>query len=443
MAATWLMVAPNGRFLTTDAGRPFFYLSDTAWLLLYRLDRKESELYLKTRAKQGYTVIKVMGLEEFGELKTPNRYGDLPLLNLDPATPNPKFFDHVDWLLKIMKPLGLYLAFDCTWGDKVGPKLWGKGPVVFNEENAGAYGKWLGKRYAKTPNIIWLLGGDRPPVVNKEHFKDHDGPEDYRNIWDAMADGIKEGGAAKQLMSYHPMGGSSTGDHLHDEPWLDFNMMQSGHGERNSPNWRTIERDYARTPPKPCMDDEACYEDHAVNWKPENGWFDDYDVRKTAYWAVFAGAHGHTYGSSPIFCFSGAPGPALTQFGARRDWKEALQLPGSIQMGYLRQLMLSRPFVSRIPDQSMIAGDAGEGTHHVRATRDANGTYAFVYLPVGKEIEVRTEALKGKRLTVSWFDPRHGTTTKLGTIPNTGTVTASPPMPGPGVDWVLVLDARE
>jgi len=96
MAATWLMVAPNGRFLTTDAGKPFFYLADTAWLLLYRLDRKESESYLRTRAKQGYTVIKVMGLEEFGELKAPNRNGDLPLLNLDPATPNPKFFDHMD-----------------------------------------------------------------------------------------------------------------------------------------------------------------------------------------------------------------------------------------------------------------------------------------------------------------------------------------------------------
>lgn len=111
-------------------------------------------------------------------------------------------------------------------------------------------------------------------------------------------------------------------------------------------------------------------------------------------------------------------------------------------MGYLRNLMLSRPYLSRIPDQSMIAGDAGEGTFHVQATRDADGSYAFIYLPVGREITVNTAALKGKKITVSWFDPRHGTTMKLGSIENKGTITASPPMHGPGVDWVLILDSR-
>ena len=41
----------------------------------------------------------------------------------------------------------------------------------------------------------------------------------------------------------------------------------------------------------------------------------------------------------------------------------------------------SRPFLARVPDQSLIASEAGEGTHHVQATRDIAGSYALVYLP--------------------------------------------------------------
>jgi len=39
----------------------------------------------------------------------------------------------------------------------------GRSPVVFNPENAYIYDvDW--KRYKDYPNIIWILGGDRPPM---------------------------------------------------------------------------------------------------------------------------------------------------------------------------------------------------------------------------------------------------------------------------------------
>src|SRR5262249_55895824 len=52
-----LKVSPNGRYFVDQAGKPFFYLGDTAWLLFQRLDRQEVDEYLKDRAAKGFTVI--------------------------------------------------------------------------------------------------------------------------------------------------------------------------------------------------------------------------------------------------------------------------------------------------------------------------------------------------------------------------------------------------
>ena len=56
------------------------------------------------------------------------------------------------------------------------------------------------------------------------------------------------------------------------------------------------EQGKGRRPPKPVVDGEPPYEDHPIDWKPEKGWFDDYDVRKKTYWSLFAGAFGAAAG---------------------------------------------------------------------------------------------------------------------------------------------------
>lgn len=62
------------------------------------------------------------------------------------------------------------------------------------------------------------------------------------------------------------------------------------------------ENDYARTPIRPCMDAEPGYEDMADDIRHlDGGYLDDWDARKALYWALFAGAHGHTYGCNPVW----------------------------------------------------------------------------------------------------------------------------------------------
>src|SRR5690606_24303358 len=122
----------------------------------------------------------------------------------------------------------------------------------------------------------------------------------------AMAAGIRRGDGGAHLISFHPMGQHSSAAYFHDDDWLDFNMLQSGH-TRDRDNDRMVGEDYARTPAKPCMDAEPGYEDHPNAFKQENGYLDEADVRKSAYWALLAGAHGHTYGCHDIWQFY-APG---------------------------------------------------------------------------------------------------------------------------------------
>lgn len=415
------------RYLVTEAGKPFFYLGDTAWELFHRLSREDAELYLRDRASKGFTVIQAVVLAEFDGLRTPSAYGHTPLHENDPTRPNEEYFRHVDWVVDKAEQLGLYIGMLPTWGDKVNKK-WGVGPEIFTPANARAYGEWLGKRYRNKP-IIWILGGDRP-IENDTHLA----------IWRAMAQGLRNSDGGEHLITYHPMGGQSSSQWLHEEQWLDFNMLQSGHHARHVPNDEMIERDYMRTPIKPCMDGEPRYENHPINWDPKNGWFTDYDVRQAAYWGLLAGAHGHTYGCHDIWQFyDPSKHPPVSH--ARTPWREALQHPGASQMRYAKALMLSRPMLLRVPDQSLVVGDIGRGAERIRAARGADGSYAFVYLPVCKSVTVALEKLSGKNVRAWWYDPRNGQAQRIGEFPRKGEKSFTPPTDKPEEpDWVLVLD---
>ncbi|HXE79435.1 MAG TPA: glycoside hydrolase family 140 protein [Vicinamibacterales bacterium] len=419
-----LRVSDNGRFLVRSDGSPFFYLADTAWELFHRLTREEAERYLEKRRQQGFTVIQAVVLAELDGLRTPNAYGDLPLVDEDPRRLNEAYFKHVDWVVKSAEQKGLFIGMLPTWGDKVVLEHWGIGPVIFtNPDVAREYGRQIGRRYRDAPNIIWINGGDRRGGGHEP-------------IWDALAEGLREGDGAAHLITYHPGGGHSSSEWFHDREWLDFNMLQSGHAARDSANYELLARDYARTPVKPTLDGEPRYEDHPINWDPKNGWFDDFDVRQAVYWSLFAGGFGVTYGCHDVWQMYTPERKPISS--ARTDWRTALDLPGAWQMRHVRRLLESRPFLERVPDQGLIAGDPGTGPDHVRATRGER--YAFVYIPTGKPTEIRLDRMTGS-VRAEWFDPRTGATTPIGTFPAGGTRRFTPPgTPGRGNDWVLVLD---
>jgi len=426
-----LQVSSNHRFIITETGAPFFWLGDTAWELFHRLNREEAERYFANRQANRFTVIQAVALAEFDGLNTPNAYGERPLLDNDPARPNEAYFAYVDEVVQMAARHDLYVGLLPTWGDKVNHQ-WGAGPIVFNPENAHVYGHFLGERYREQTNIVWILGGDRPAI-----HEDHD----YRPIWRAMAAGIDEGMGVPSFKTYHPAGGRSTSAWLHEESWLDMHMMQSGHGGGHDvPVWEWVTHDYALTPPKPTLDGEPNYEDHPVNpwpsWDPANGYFRDHDVRKQLYRSIFAGACGVTYGHHAVWQFADDRHGYINF--AEYSWYEAIDRPGARQVKHLRALMESRPYLNRIPDQTMLRCDAGTGGNHIRATRDSDGRYAFVYLPLPLPVTVDLGLISGTQVNAWWYAPCTGEATWIGQFPASGAQTFSPA--GQHPDWVLALD---
>lgn len=433
MSLPRIQVHPSGRTLMTETGAPFFWLGDTAWELFHRCTLAEAEHYLSRRAAQGFTVIQAVALAEFDGLHTPNPNGDRPLLGDDPAQPNERYFAHADAIVRMAAAHGLYLGLLPTWGDKVTPQ-WGTGPAIFTPANARQYGEWLGRRYQNDTNIIWILGGDRPPV--------HAGGDD-RPTWRAMAEGIIAGLGQRPLITYHTAGGTvSTSRDLHGEPWLDIHTMQSGHGSgHDTPVWEAVARDYALEPARPVIDLEPNYEDHPVDpwptWDPARGYFREDDVRRQIYRAVFAGACGATYGHHAVWQFCG---PRFTPVNyADRYWQEAVERPAASQLIHLRRLLESRPFFERVPDQALLAGEPGAGAAHLRACRAENGSYAMVYVPsAAHELALDLAQLAGAQVQAWWYDTHTGSAYDAGTWAGGEQRRVASPLAWH--DWVLVLD---
>ena len=433
-----IKVSDDKHHLVTGDGKPFFWLGDTAWELFHRLNREDATRYLENRAKLGFNVVQAVAIAELDGHSDPNPYGFLPLTDLDPAQPAVKdgpdndYWDHVEFIVKKANELGITVGFLPTWGRYWHDKI-KDGKPLFTPANAEFYGEWLGKRY-KDAGLVWILGGDRG--------FDND---EQKEIMRAMARGLRNGDGGTHLISLHPNGGAGSAGTFHNEPWLDFNMRQNGHDLEFTGRYDRTREDYNLTPAKPNLDAEPIYEDHPVSFNAKKlGHSIAADVRRAAYWDLFSGAFGHTYGHHSVWQMW-QPGRAPIN-NPLMPWSEAIDQPGAAQMQHARHLLESRPFLTRIPDDSVVVETniptamPGTGTRHFAATRDSAGTYAMVYAPVGRNFSVRMDKITGPKVKAWWFNPRDGSATAIGEFPNSGEREFTPPDKGEMIDWVLVLD---
>lgn len=404
-----LRVSANQRYLIHENGTPFFWLGNTAWLLPERLNRDEAEYFLTKERELGYNVEQIQVLNaiptfnvygqqannkefDFSKVSKPGVYG---------------YWEHLDYIIDRAADNGIYIAMDCIWGSMIGQ---------MDVKKAAAYGKFLGERYKDKPNIIWMIGGD---ILGDKS------PE----VWDALARAIKKYDN-RHIMTFHPRGRTTSARWFNDREWMDFNMFQSGHrryGQRNGDgdytikdnteedNWRYVDMSFEKKPLKPVIDGEPSYEDipqglhdfSAPRWQ-------DYDVRRYAYWAVFAGCFGHTYGHNSVMQFM-RPG-VLASFGAEKPWWEAMNDPGYKQMRYLKWLMLAFPFTEAESDQSVIAGQNGERYDRVIALRGSD--FMLVYNYSGKPMSIDLTKISGNKKHAWWMNPQNGKLSFVGEMDN-------------------------
>lgn len=419
----------KGRFLAYEDETPFFYLGDTAWEIFHRLTREEVVYYMQERARQGFNAVQAVALAEFEGITTPNPYGRLPLLSTndlpDPCKPDVgngyDYWQHVDFVVEEAAKHNIFIVMLPTWGDKFNLK-WGKGPVVFNAENAFTYGKWIGERYKNSWNIIWMLGGDRPleePI--------------HREVIDAMAAGIKASDEGNHLITYHPVGSSNSTQAVNDADYIAFHTAQTGHATDKCYISYEEMASMAKASEKPYMDSEPRYEDHPACFNASYGYLWNHDdVRQNAYWNVLSGACGHTYGNH---CIWSMVHQADDYFPFR--WNDALLHPGAEQIANVKKLRLSRDYYSYKSMPELVEQNNALSAH--LAAGMGNG-YAMIYSPLGLPFVAHTHCFSKTNIKATWFDPRSGCETVFGIYPTQCDIQFVPPTSGKGQDWVLILD---
>jgi hypothetical protein len=425
-------VSSDGRYFVLDDGSPFFYLADTAWTIFKRLTREEIDQYLENRARKGFTVIQAYVVRG---LALANRYGERPLMGYDPCALNEGFFSHVDYVVRTANDKGLVMALVPTFGEHVqaGKLFTARGrqnEAIFTRENAYRFGALLGERY-RDECVMWLLGGDRNPIRNLQ-------------VWQRMAEGLKDACRGSHLVSFHGPGHTSSSYWFHDQDWLDFNTIQSAH-ERDVPNYVYVAHDRCLTPVKPTMDIEARYENHRDMGPLPGTVIDAHQVRTAGYWAMLAGAAGHGYGENDVRQFA-RDDDMLTiddyshpSLPPTTSWQVAMDLPGAWGMMWLRRCMERYPWHRLEPIRYAPGSDSAGSEEYVACARDINGEFAVAYLTGHGHVNVRLSALGIDAGSLSVFNPRTGEETKIGDLPTGGDGAIPLPDSDATADWVVVV----
>jgi len=379
-------ISDNGRYFVEAGGQPVFWMGTTQWQLFREYTIPEAETIIARSAEHGFVYLQVM-LLGVGDGAQPNIEGQRGWTSADPLTPNEAYFRRVDQIVEIARKHGVAISmtiYHQRWRD------------LITVANARGWARWIAARYKAAPNIVWSMTPEAKP--------------EFLPVLRELAAGIREGDGGTHLITFKPDPAPFSSSFAHDEPWLDFNSIQT---------WTSVElirpmvtHDYQLRPVKPVVMAEGAYEagteyDFAVTplW-----------VRRQAYYSYLCGGH-HTYGHND-------------SWRVLPTWRQALDAPGARQLGILKKVLTSLPEWWRlIPDPSLLTDGGGtSGRILALAARHADGLWAIVYCAEASPVTVRLDGVRqAGPLAVRWVDPRTGEATAVGNVPAAGARRFSPP----------------
>jgi Protein of unknown function (DUF4038)/Putative collagen-binding domain of a collagenase len=409
------MAKQENRYLSDQNNRPFFWLGDAAWSLIAQLNRKDVDYYLDNRKEKGFSVILVSLIEHKFSTNAPsNYYGELPFIGRLFSAPNEKYFENADYVIEtagrrniIVLLAPLYLGYDCK------DEGWCAEVQAASENDLYAWGKYVGARYKKFGNIIWIIGGDTDPSPVRDKVL-------------AMVRGIRENDSV-HLFSAHNHPETMAVTPWEGESWLTVNNVYS----YDSVLYRQLKTAYDIKPEMPFYLCESVYENEH-NSTPQ-------ELRMQAYEAVLSGAMGHIFGNCPIWHFG-----SFKSWCNLTDWKTELDNNGSVDMDHFQKLFRSRSWYSLIPDFDHSAITSGYGNwgskDYVTAGRTKDGNTIIAYLPSSREITADLSKVAGKKSRCWWYNPSSGQATLIGLFSTSGSQRFTPVSKG---DWVLVIDSDE
>lgn len=167
------------------------------------------------------------------------------------------------------------------------------------------------------------------------------------------------------------------------------------------------------------------------------------DIRRIMYY-IFDGAAGQSYGCHAVWQKYDLDQTPVN--APLKSWHQSLDLEVANQVQHLKNLMLSKSYFDRIPEQSLIQSPQEYSESCLAATRNESGTYALIYSPDGLDIPLNLSKLKGDRFRLTWFDPRTGVEfagNEGNVIQKNDRISIPTQSSGRGNDWDLILDAKD
>lgn len=414
-----LKIGPTGRYLVDRDGRPFLIVGDSPQSLIVNLSVAQADRFFANRQAAGFNSLWINLLCDRytgGRPDGATYDGIVPFTTPgDLSTPNPSYFARVDDMIRLAAKHRLVVFLD--------PIETGGWLGVLRRNGvakAYAYGRYLGLRYRRYPNIVWLNGND---------FQTWRHPRDDALVL-SVAKGIRSVDP-DQLQTIELNYFTSTS--LDDPRWRGIVGLDAAY--TYTPTYAEVLKAYGRQNHLPVFMIEANYEGEHWYTGPST-------LRRQEYWTMLSGATGQFYGNKYTWPFL-------------KRWPHYLNTIGSRQLTFVTDLFAHRRWFDLVPDSKHRLVVAGYGTYsnagtvnsndYVTAARTPDGKLAIVYLPMGHPIEIDMTRMSGRRVRAQWYDP---TTGKYASVPGS-------PFPRSGrrrftvpgknhdgnEDWVLVLTA--
>ncbi|HTY84410.1 MAG TPA: DUF4038 domain-containing protein [Silvibacterium sp.] len=429
---------PTRRFLINSfTTKPVFITGEDAWSLEVQLSDDDIRSYLADRATRGFNAIWV-GLADNTYSNHPplDFYGNRPFNGPDFTNENPAYWSRVDRTLSWAAEKGItvfaspaFVGYGCKGG-------YCESYHRSSTDVLSQYGRFLGSRYKKFSNIVWLIGGDADP-----------NDADLRAKLAALAKGIRSADPS-HLMTTESYRGTSSDDAWGRARWMDLDALYVKPEDIPA----KANADYRRD-----IHPLLMFED----WYEGGNSLTEREVREEGYSAVLNGCIlGRFFGNYAIWDFSWS--------GATNDpWHSQLNSEGSIGQAWLGKLFRSREHWKLVPDIEHRVVTAGYDSRpflsatkeslrsllrnqpyrldisSAVAARTSDGQSIIAYVPRGNAATI-TIAMgsiidAGSWAKGWWFNPRDGSSKLIGVFAKQGSRQFTPPDAN---DWVLVIDSQ-
>ncbi len=424
-----LKVSADQRHFQHADGTPFFWLGDTWWMALCkRLSWADGfETLTADRAQKGFTMVQIVAglypdMEPFDE-RGANEAG-FPW-ERDYARINPAYFDMADVRIQHLANHGLAACIVGFWGYFI-PRM--------GLAKAKQHWRYLIARWGAYP-VVWCLAGEgtMPYYLSKTQEQD---AETQKHGLTELARYVRSTDPHHHPITIHP---SSSARLCVDDPSvLDFDMLQTGHSDRQSvpSTIETVNRSLAASPRMPVLIGEVCYEGIQEASRQE--------VQRFMFWSsLLSGTAGHTYGANGIWQVNTREKPyGLSPHGhswGGPAWDIAAQLPGSGQLGLAKALLTRYSWWKLEPRPDLITPRWSKEDYWKPFAAEIPGEVILAFTPASYS-GARFHNLKTASYRAFFFNPTDGTEIALGVITPDATGSWSIAEVPIFQDWVVGLE---